>query len=334
MENLISEINRLYDLQPHSSEKVTKGFLSENHVLFSNDKKYFLKRYRFGRRERIEEIHSAKKYFADGGIPVILPIENNEGSTFFLFENGYFALFPFVSGVQLERGSFTDRAIISLGETLGKIHLLGKDSNLPIKERFKAWNKEKSLEKIEMIYAELKKKANPTDFDKLALESLETKKKLVKENSIVYEELKLPSNHLIHGDYLDRNVFFGPDSKVSFVFDFEKTDYSPRMYELWRSLMYSFLSSDITTEDIRRAKLYLVSYTKTYPTTKDELVRGLKLFYLKSIHGVWVESEHYINGNDRVDEFLYRDYKRIKYLSKSLDILEKQLGILWNYEAD
>lgn len=122
MENLISKINHLYGLQLHSSEKVTKGFLSENHILLSDNNKYFLKKYRFDRQERIEEIHSAKKYFADGGIPVILPITNTEGNTFFLFENGYFALFPFVSGIQLERGTLTDTAIISLGKMLGKIH--------------------------------------------------------------------------------------------------------------------------------------------------------------------------------------------------------------------
>ena len=117
MENLISEINSLYSLQLHSPEKVNKGFLSENHI-FQGDNKYFLKRYRFDKQDRIEEIHSAKRYFADGGIPVILPITNTKGNTLFFFENGYFALFPFVSDIQLERGYLTDTAVISFGEML------------------------------------------------------------------------------------------------------------------------------------------------------------------------------------------------------------------------
>lgn len=325
MDDLIVKINSLYNLQLHSAEKVTKGFLSENHILHSDNKKYFLKRYRFDSKDRIEEVHSVKKYFANGGIPVVLPIANVEGNTFFFSDGGYFALFPFVPDKQLNRGSLADTAIISLGETLGKIHLLGKDSNLPIKERFKAWNKEKSLEKIEMIYTELKKETNPTDFDKLALESIETKKRLIQDNSVVYEDLKLPSDHLIHGDYLDHNVFFGPDDKVSFVFDFEKTDYSPRMYELFRSLMYSFLSGDVTEQELEKAKLYLDSYIAVYPTTKDELGRGLKLFYLKSIHGVWVEGEHYLNKSSRVDEFLLNDFQRIKYLLKHFDEFKNKL---------
>lgn len=325
MDDLIDKINSLYNLQLHSAEKVTKGFLSANHILHSDSKKYFLKRYRFDNKERIEEVHSVKKYFANGGIPVVLPITNAEGNTFFFSNDGYFALFSYISDKQLERRSLTDTAIISLGETLGKIHLLGKVCNLPIKERFKAWNKEKSLEKIEAIYTELKKETNPTDFDKLALESIETKKRLIQENSIVCEDLKLPNDHLIHGDYLDHNVFFGLDDKVSFVFDFEKTDYSPRMYELFRSLMYSFLSGNVTKQELEKAKLYLNSYIAFYPTTKDELARGLKFFYLKLIHGVWVESEHYLNKSSRVDEFLLNDFQRIKYHSHHFDEFKNKL---------
>ena len=325
MDDLIAKINNLYNLQLQSAEKVKKGFLSENHILHSDDKKYFLKRYRFDKQERIEEVHSAKKYFADGGIPVIIPITNNEGNTFFLFENGYFALFPFVYDIQLERGSLTDTAIISLGEMLGKIHLLGKDSTLPVNERFKAWNTEKALEKVDAIYSEIKKLTDSTEFDRLALQSIETKKKLIQDNTTKYEDLDLPSDHLIHGDYLDHNVFFGPDNKVSFVFDFEKTDYSPRMYELFRSLMYTFLSGDADEQGLEKAKLYLRSYLSIYPTNKDELSKGLRLLYLKSIHGMWVEGEHYLVKSDRVDQFLNDDFQRIKYLSENFEEFQNSL---------
>lgn len=324
MEGLILQINNLYNLQLHSSEKVNKGFLTENHILFSDDKKYFLKRYRFNRQDRIEEIHSAKKYFADGGIPVILPITNIKGDTFFLFEDSYFALFPFISDVQLDGDSLTDTAIISLGEMLGKIHLLGKVCKLPVKEKFYAWDKENALEKIDRIHDEIKKITSPTEFDQLALQSIETKKKLIQANAVKYEDLNLPSDHLIHGDYHTGNVFFGSDNKVSCVFDFEKTSYSPRFYELFRSLIY-FLRGDINEQGLERARLYLKSYLSIYPTSKDELSKGLMLFYLKSIHGTWVEGEHYLMKSDRVDVFLRDDSKKIKYLSLNFEQFKNEL---------
>lgn len=323
--SLLAKINELYGLKITSAKKIDKGFLSENYCVTTEaGTRYFLKKYRFDNSERIKEIHAAKKYFSDGGIPVIMPITHRDGNSFFLFENGYFALFPFISDRQFDRGELSSVATTSLGEMLGKIHLLGKLATLPMQEKFKPWNKANALKKIGLIREAIDRQPNTNDFDRLVIESLETKRKLVADNTLEYEDLALPSDHLIHGDYLDTNVFFGKDGSVSFVFDFEKTDYSPRMYELWRSFMYSFLSGNDIDSGIIQARLYLDAYVEIYPTSLDELQRGLDLFYLKAIHSTWVEGEHYLLGNNRADEFLIDDLKRIKYLSeKKTEILAR-----------
>jgi len=325
MDSLLAHIHNLYDLALSYLEKVKKGSLSENHILTAGNTKYFLKQYGFDNIGKVEKVHMVKKYFADGGIPIILPIINKEGNTFFSFENGYYALFPFISDKQLEKISMNNTATISLGEMLGKIHLLGKDAKLPLEDKFYPWRKEKSLEKIDLINTELNKMTSQTDFDSLAIESLKIKKKLIEENTVTYDDLNLPNNHLIHGDYLDHNVFFGVDNQVSYVFDLEKASYSPRMYELFRSMMYSFLSEGVQKENIDKAKLYLESYLKVYPASKDELSKGLKMYYLKSFHGLWTEGEHYLNNNLRADEFLKTDIRRIKYLSQNFDEFEDEL---------
>lgn len=325
MDKLLIHINNLYNLELHYLEKVKKGSLSENHILTDGRTKYFLKQYGFDSKDKVEKIHLIKKYFADGGIPIILPIVSKEGDTIFSFENGYYALFPFITDKQLEKSSLVGTAVVSLGEMLGRIHLLGRDAKLPIEERFHPWRKEKSLEKIGLISLKLSKINNLTDFDKLALESIETKRKLIEENPISYEELNLPSNHLIHGDYLDHNVFFRDDNTVSHVFDLEKASYSPRTHELFRSMIYSFLSEEVNKENIDKAKLYLKSYIEVYPTSKEELKKGLKLSYLKSIHGLWTEGEHYLKNNFRADEFLKTDFRRIKYFSQNYEKFEKEL---------
>ncbi len=325
MNALLSHIKNLYNLKLSYLEKVKKGSLTQNHILTTDDTKYFLKQYIFDNRSKIEEIHMIKKYFVDGGIPIVLPITNVEGNTFFFYENRYYALFPFVSDKQLETGSMNDTATISLGEMLGKIHLLGRDAKLPIKDKFNPWNKEKSLKKIESINKELNKIIEPTDFDLSAIESIKLKKQLIEENTLTYKDLNLSNDHLIHGDYLDHNVFFGDDNKVSYVFDLEKASYSPRMRELFRSMIYSFLSEDFTKESINKAKLYLQSYLKVYPVSKDELSKGLKLYYLQAIHSLWTEREHYLNNNLRADEHLKKDIMRVKYLSQNYDEFENEL---------
>lgn len=327
MNTLLVYINELYGLHLDSSERVKKGFLSENYVLMQGSTKYFLKQYRFNDENRIKEIHLAKNYFARGGIPVILPIENKAGNTFFVFNNKYYVLFPFIINKQLEGDSLTDTAIVSLGEMLGRIHLLGRDAKVPIKERFKEWNKEKALEKIETIYLEIKKIPNLTDFDKLALSSIEIKKNLIKKNSIFFKDLNLESDHLIHGDYICHNVFFSENDIVSHIFDFEKTDYSPRVYELLRAVMHSFFDKSIQRKGIDKARLFMGAYHNIYPVSKKEIAQGLKLFYLKLIHGVWVEEEHYLKNNSRVDEFLKNNFELMEYLSEHYTEFEKELFI-------
>lgn len=325
MEKLLIKIFELYGLRLELVEKVAKGFLSENFILGDTNKKYFLKKYRFREEERIKEIHQVKKYFSDGGVSVILPFVPQGGNSFFTYNNACYALFPFINGKQFERGELGEEAIESLGETLGRIHQLGKESRLKISKEFSAWNKSESLETLARIGEEIKKKPLPDEFDALALQSIALKKRLVSLNILKYEDLKFQNDHLIHGDYLDHNVFFGTDNKVSHVFDFEKTLHSPRVYELFRSFMYVFLGDAMSSENLMKVKKYLDAYASVYPVSKDELVRGLKLFYLKSIHGAWVESEHYLKNNTRVDCFLYPDFMRIKFLSEHLNPIEDML---------
>lgn len=325
MDALLEKINKLYGLNVHSPEKVTKGLLTENHFLTEGDKKYFLKKYRFDNSKEIEEIHLVKKYFANGGIPVILPILNKEQNTFFAFENKYFALFPFVEGRQLELDSLTDTAIISLGEMLGKIHLLGKEAKLSITDDFGAWNKEKMLSKFDNIITIIHQQKELNDFDKLALEDLKIRRILIESNSINFEDLGFKNDHLIQGDYLTGNVFFDNDDHVSSVFDFEKARYAPRVFEVIRALIHIFFDKDFNLENITKAKLYLNSYLNIYPLSRDEIKRGFKLFYLKMLHSSWIPGEHYLKNNYRVDHLLAGNLERIKYLSEHLEELENKL---------
>jgi len=325
MDTLLSHVSKIYGLHINTFQKVSKGSLSENYILFEDTNKYFLKKYRFDNKEKIKEIHLVKNYFAQSGIPVILPIKNKNNETFFLFKKEYYALFPFILDKELEENSLTDKAIISLGKMLGKIHLLGKNAKLSIKEVFKEWDKKKSLKKIDTISSIIKKRHRKTDFDKLALDSIEIKKKLIQINTITFSDLSLKSDHLIHGDYIYHNVFFNKNDLVSKVFDFEKTDYSPRVYELLRAVFHSFFNKNIQKKDIRKAKLFIKAYCSIYPISKKEISKGLKLFYLKLIHGVWVEEEHYMKNNNRVDKFLQNNFDLLQYLLKNYKEFEKEL---------
>ena len=305
MQTLLTQIENLYDISNLiDAQKVEKGALSENHIISNSTTKYFLKKYRFTDESRIKEVHEAKNFFAQGGIPVILPIPTKEGQTYFSFEGSFYALFPFVEGKQFERGELTPKAITSMAQMLARIHLIGKTSTLSNTDSFKMMSREAFLTKYDLIQVEIDKITIPTEFDFLAKKCMDLKKKIVTENILTTDDLVLPNDYLIHGDYLDHNLFFNEDDEVIYVFDFEKVMYAPRAYELWRSLMYSEVDKDT----------YIKAYRKIYPISDDELKKGFALYCLKQSRILWTESEHYLKGNLRVDQFLVSEYERLESL--------------------
>ena len=325
MGEILKKINTQYGLNISSSEMVDKGFLSKNYILTGETTKYFLKKYRFNKEEKIQEIHAAKQYFADGGIPVILPIVNNVGQTYFSFEDGYYAIFPCINGRHIERGNLTEAATISLGEMLGKMHLRSKKSTLSIQDHFNGWDEGKFIAQAEQLISIINAKEKLDEFDINALEGIHIRKELIQANTVTFEDLAIPNNCLIQGDYHDENVFFDENDHVQYVFDFEKVSYAPRVFELIRSMMYMFFNETLEIQRIELARLYIEVYSKMYPISKEELQKGLKLHYLRQLHSFWVESEHYINKNYRVDQFLVGKYKSTQYLSKNLNVLADKL---------
>ncbi len=121
---------------------------------------------------------------------------------------------------------------------------------------------------------------------------------------------------MIHGDYYVENVFFNERKEVSNVFDFEKAEYAPRFYELFRSLFYTFFNGNIEERALKSAKLYLRSYIDAYPMNNEEISSGFKCYLLHKIHNVWAEHEHVINQNYRISSLVKLDYERVKYISE------------------
>ncbi len=305
-------IEKLFGLKLSLEGKVSGGFLSENYALTDGSKKYFLKKHRHTSRRQVKEVCEAEQFFAEGGTPVILPIRTLQGDTFFEYEGSFYSLYPFVEGRQLERGKLTETAAISLGQTLGMLHKRGKDGTLEISARFKPWDTNKFLSTAAAIEAEIAKEKPLSEFGALALDCIRLKKQAVLENTITYEQLNLPSDHLIHGDYFCDNVFFDQNDQVSHVFDFEKTHYAPPMFELFRSLFVSFLTVP-TQENLSSAKKYVDAYLAAYPFPKETVRNSLTLAYLRQVYSLWIEEEHYLKHNARPDSLLSTQYALHQY---------------------
>ena len=301
-------------------QSVARGNLSENWIFESGSQKFFLKKYRFDNSKRIEEIHSVKHFFAERGVPVILPFTTKEGKSFFEEQGSFYALFPFINGKEIEWEDLSSDALASAGGWLAHIHLQTKD-NCPtlVQKRSFGWNRESFLQKANAILEKIQQEEIESEFSGKAKQLLEAKKELVAKNSTVFEDFQFGGDHVIHGDYHEENLFFAEDDQVLYVFDWEKCNIAPRVIEIARAVEFFGFYGVYTEETFERAKVFLQAYQNLYPIDQDELAQGLKAWYIHQLHNTWVLEEHYLKGNNRVDMFLENQVNAFEYHSEYIE---------------
>lgn len=319
---LINKINSIYNLDGEVKflSVVKKGFLSENYILKNKERKFFLKKYRPFGLDRLKETHRVKKFFNKNGIPVIMPIPSKTGETFFKWANDYFSLFPFVDERQVKVNKINNNELESCAELLAKIHLLSKEKCPKlVNERGLLWDTKISLEKSKVILDFIKKKKAKAIFDKEIEKYLLYKIKLINKNKINYKDLKLKSDHIIHGDFHEENLFFDKDGNIVGIFDWEKANKYPRVLEIVRAMWFLCFYDGYSEKRFKRAQIFLRKYNEIYPLNKSELERGLKAWYLNQLHSMWVLDEIYLKNNKRV-KVLFKSYVTfLNYQSRNLD---------------
>lgn len=329
IQTLLAEVGRAYGLKGVALvRKVTVGALSNNYVIASGGRRYFLKHYRAKVKDRIVGIHVAKHFFSTGGIPVILPLPTQAGSTYFLYEDQAYALFPYVVGKQVHAaGSVSLPQAQSLGSTLAKMHYLSSEKlpRIPA-PRLPAWTaahgRELQLrleETTQRILKVIARKRVKNQFDRRAQKLLELKVQLASHNPRRFNVQTLGKPHATHGDYHIGNVFFNAQGEVSHVFDFEKFELYPRSLELFRSLYISCFNGRFTVENFKKAKAYMRAYNAMYPIRREEFAQAVRYSAYRHIYSTWVEAEHYLHHNTRTDKFLLGDWLSVQYFSEHLE---------------
>lgn len=327
MENLLAKIVDSYKISNISKvERVEMGYLSENHFLTDIEgKKYFLKKYRSKYSyDDVNYTHQVKRYFHNGGVPVVLPVTNSSGGTVLVFDDEIYSLFPFVIGNIVRRKERTSEMNEEVGRMLGKIHQLGVQSDLSVRHSFK-WTSSDHFRNIaEQILGLIKVKNEKDEFDEVARELLMLQLQLVPVADEIMTRVELDSECLIHGDYNGSNLFFDNEGLVSYVFDFEMTGHSSRAFELARTVDHMCLETEFGDSDFRIATDFMKGYQEAFPITFEEFKSGFDIFYSKQILSLWVLTEHYLNGNMRVDVFAGKLLSKLRYYKdRHLETLDR-----------
>jgi homoserine kinase type II len=309
----------------HGVTPVAAGFLSQNYVLHTGAERYFLKQYRFTERRRVAAAHEAKFYFAAANVPVILPLHTRNGERYFAFGERFYSLFPYVGGRHLPRGLFSPAALDSMAATLARIHRAGRHARLPsVGVSHAQKNYAHFVETARQILDKIPQRQR-TAFDELAEAFIQLKLRLAAQNQSALAAIALASDHLVHGDYQDANLFFDQRERVSHVFDWEKTAIAPRGLELVRAIEFICFSNPddytavFSAENFAGARRFLQQYHEIYPITRAEFAAVSHVRYLHKLCSLWVESDHYLAGNQRVDLFLQAEYNTVRYYAQRLD---------------
>lgn len=330
MDKVIKLIKSNYDLSLRLVKRIDGGYLSNNYVFTNREYNFFLKGYCYEDINRVEEIQKIEFFFAAGGIPIILPIQNKHGLYIFTVSGVHYSLFPYVEGRIISYNDLTAKALASAGKMLARLHSLTKNG-IPnfVTEVISPCSKDIFLEEVQLIKEKLRNKNkldNFDQFDQLVKKSINFKKEAVEKNQIEYEDLNLPNSHLIHGDYYNANLFFDEDDNIKYVFDLEKAKRAPRIYDVIRAIDSMCFFAHFEDKNFKKAKIFIQAYNSEFPLDEIELEKGVKYYYFRKIHSLLVEKEHYLKGNIRLDDFLKSDLVAFRYYASHLEDFIKRLS--------
>lgn len=288
-------------LQPHISkffgiENITQvkdvadGYRCLNIEFENRGKKYFLKRYREGLYNSVDEVKRSEQLFFMQGVPVILPLLDCNSDPAFFFEDAWYSLFPFIDGNVLPASFLTPHHIASLGIMHAKLHQIGNQIDRVRFSNFSFWDRDVFLHEVEQVEQEINPDLLENKEEQLAFENLELQAKFVRSSNKLPVDFNLANDCLLHGDFIYTNIFFDEDGNIQHVYDFERTGIGPRAYDLARSIFISCFDDGWNEKNFEFARTYLKAYQTIYPIEREEFRVGVMMYVTHFMHMSWLET--------------------------------------------
>jgi len=298
----------------------SKGFLTQNYIIETTNNKFFIKKHRKESEMKIRQIEASENFFLKNGIKVLVPIAVGNKSHFNLGDDIY-VLFPFINAKVVPEDQLTDNHIRLIADLLADMHHIAwskKDQvKLPtIEDRDEVLLNDRSLKKLWNIRSVIEKRTNFDTFDKLTLKIIKIKEEYLKNNIRSVDEFNLGEKLLTHGDFHNNNIFFTSKGEIEYLFDFEKTKIDSFHHEVIRTIMICCFNHQFEEINFKRAKLFLKTYTKKHKLDKFMLKEAIEFYVTKLFYSVWIESEHYLKSNNKMDNLYKQVCKSLMYFNK------------------
>ena len=82
------------------------------------------------------------------------------------------------------------------------------------------------------------------------------------------------------------------------VFDWDKTEIAPRAFDVARSMHLMCFSNDFEGRNFKNAEIFIKAYNKVYPLAKNELMEGIKMYYLNEVRKANILSSRILRAAD------------------------------------
>ncbi len=304
------------------------GHLCKNMIIETSKGKFFLKQYRHKVSQTVHQIKHAEQYFADRGIPVVLPIKDKHDRPAFYVDHNWYSLFPHYSNPPRQVSDLTDHMLKLLGEFLADIHEAGRGVGDEIQPML-LWDKDRFLLEVTELEMFLEGQPVLSRIEQKIAGMVKLKREFVVSNTMDMFSFSLPSDTLLHCDFSYQNVFFSEDgTKIDAVFDFEKSARGPRAFEVARSMFVCCFDDAWEQRNIDQGVVFVSAYLKKQPLPLDEFIQGVKMYLIHLAHQTWVETKVLLKNSVSYIDLLDAHERRIKHLSDDIsafatDIYEK-----------
>lgn len=256
-------VNRLYGINVQKIERVNQG-TANIYKLFSKKDQYILKEFqsKYSEHDVLKEIKAIKYLKENSTIPLPYFIKCKNGEFCFNHKGKTVIIQKFIDGYVYAKNEGTYEQLMESAYYLGKI--IEGFEGFEIKDSMtiqELYSKEE-FEKANRKYDEILRKVGNSKTDNKIKDDIIFKKQLLIEfqNNIDFEEMKLITHKISHGDYSSLQFIYDNDTnKVKAILDFIKVKKLPIIWEIARS--YSYADKEAKNGQIKIKNL--VDYTKT-----------------------------------------------------------------------
>jgi homoserine kinase type II len=280
--------------------KADSGTINDVWILTTPKQRFVLRRYYHRFRERIELEHEVVNWAYEHGIPAVCPIPTCSGETYHIHEERFLTVLPFASGRQVDRKRMSRLEIREMGRFLGHMHgVLTKCPIVGITALYYRHEREATIAKIEELLTRIEAIQPKVDTDRYTIDRLRSRLTWLESRPPMEETSTETADAFpTHGDYQNTNVFFEGDT-ITAIIDWDKIFRAPAAWMVVRALDLMFRFSPESSQ------VFLDGYRQEHALTMGELDAAVEQYGIMRAYDLWLPTEIYEHGNDRVRQFVF-----------------------------